>query len=49
MEIREKMLDKVIAKWGFEAPATIMFATMVEDEDNFTNEYLEELCEVLCR
>ena len=49
MNERTNYIDRVIAKWGFESPATILMATLVEDEDNYTNEYLEELCEVLCR
>lgn len=46
---RTDYIDKVIEKWGFESSATILMAALVEDEDNYTNEYLEELCEVLCR
>ena len=49
MNERTNYIDRVIAKWGFESSATILMATLAEDEDNYTNEYLKELCEVLCR
>lgn len=39
---REKMLDNIIRKWGFEHTFTIIFATIIEDK-NFTYKMVADL------
>ena len=39
---REKMLDNIIRKWGFEHSATITFATIMEDK-NFTDKMVADV------
>ena len=39
---REKMLDNIIRKYGFEHPFTVNFATLMEDE-NFTEKMIADL------
>lgn len=39
---REKMLDNIIRKWGFEHTFTINFATVIEDK-NFTDKMVADL------
>ena len=39
---REKMLDNIIRKWGFEHNATITFAVVIEDE-HFTDKMIADL------
>lgn len=39
---REKMLDNIIRKYGFEHPLTIDFATVMEDE-LFTDKMITDL------
>ena len=39
---REKMLDNIIRKWGFEHTFTINFATIIEDK-NFTDKMVADL------
>lgn len=39
---KEKMLDNIIRKYGFEHPLTIHFANLMEDE-NFTEKMIADL------
>ena len=39
---REKMLDNIIRKWGFEHTFTINFAIIIEDK-NFTDKMVADL------
>ena len=39
---KERMLDNIIRKWGFEHSATITFATIMEDK-NFTDKMVADV------